>query len=130
MLACFRPTRRRSKSPAIGGVTADDGTVVAVDQKVGGGPSVLYDAVVVVASDEAVADLVAMPPARDFVADAFAHCKYIGHVPAGRPLLDAAGVSEQMDAGFVALDDDADVDDYVARCRTLRFWDREAGFVW
>lgn len=29
---------------------------------------------------------------RDFVADAFAHCKFIAHVEAAQPLLDKAGV--------------------------------------
>ena len=31
-----------------------------------------------------------------------------------------------MDAGFVALKEPGDVDAFIAECRKLRFWDREA----
>ena len=35
-------------TPEIGGVTLSDGSVVAGDQMIGGGPSVLYDAVALI----------------------------------------------------------------------------------
>jgi catalase len=39
-------------APKIGGVTLDDGTKVAAKQKIDGGPSVLFDAVAVLPSEE------------------------------------------------------------------------------
>jgi catalase len=47
-----------------------------------GGPSVLYDAVALLPAENAMADLLPESTARDFVADAFAHCKFIGYVDA------------------------------------------------
>ena len=44
-------------APKIGGVTLDDGTKVAAKQKIDGGPSVLFDAVAVLPSEEGAAML-------------------------------------------------------------------------
>ncbi len=111
-------------APKVGGFTASDGTMIEADQQVGGGPSVLYDAVAVVVSDAGVAALADHPAARDFVADAYAHSKFIGHVAAAGPLLDAAGVSARIDEGFVALDEDG-AGQFLERCHDIRFWERE-----
>ena len=91
---------------------------MAADQKIDGGPSVLYDAVVVLASERrARAASATTPAARDFVADAFAHCKFIGYVAAATPLLEAAGVADRIDDGFVALDDATALHSSLERCR-------------
>jgi catalase len=111
-------------APRVGGFTTSDGAVIEAQQQVGGGPSVLYDAVAIVVSDSGAAALADVPAARDFVADAYAHCKFIGHVAAAAPLLDAAGVASRMDDGFVAIDDDGAAQ-LLERCRDLRFWERE-----
>jgi C-terminal domain found in long catalases len=82
-------------APSVGGVTAADGSAIAADEKVDGAPSVLYDAVVVLTDTEGAAKLADLPPARDFVNDAFAHCKYIGYCEAAASLFDAVGVGGQ-----------------------------------
>lgn len=112
-------------APRIGGVTASDGATVEAQQKVNGGPSVLYDAVAVLASAEGAALLAREATARDFVADAYAHAKFIGHTPASRPLFEAAGL-RQMDGGFVPLQGAGDAERFLAACRAIRFWEREA----
>jgi catalase len=68
---------------------------------ISGGPSVIFDAVVVIVGADSVAALVASPAALDWVSDAFAHCKVIGTVAAAAPLLEAARV--KPDAGVVDL---------------------------
>ena len=40
---------------------------------------------------------------RDFVADAFAHMKFIGHTPAATAWFEKAGIGEKRDEGFIAL---------------------------
>jgi catalase len=112
-------------APRVGGATSSTGDVVTADQMLGAGPSVLYDAVVLLPGEETTARLAPDAAMRDFVADAFGHCKFIGFVPAAQPVLEAAGVWDRMDHGFVDLTD-AGVDAFVERCRALRFWDREA----
>jgi len=111
-------------APKIGGVTLTDGKLVPADQKIGGGPSILYDAVTVLASVDGAALLAGDAAAKDFVTDAHAHCKIVGHVETAAALLQAAGVAELVDDGYVALDD-GDVDAFVTACRQLRFWERE-----
>ncbi|MGB5057031.1 MAG: catalase, partial [Nitrospirales bacterium] len=111
-------------APGVGGVEAIDGTWIEAAQKVDGGPSVLYDAVALLPSEEGARALAKDPAARDFVADAFAHMKFIGYVEAATPLFQKAGVQESRDAGFIPLDKGKGTTQFLEACRKLRFWDR------
>jgi catalase len=111
-------------APQVGGVEASDGTLVPAQQKVNGGPSVLYDAVAILLSEEGAALLAHDAAAKDFVSDAFAHAKFIGYSPQSMPLLEKAGVS--FDDGCVVLSKAADVAGFLEKCGELRFWEREA----
>ncbi|MEQ8348414.1 MAG: catalase [Sneathiellaceae bacterium] len=112
-------------APTVGGVTASDGTKVEADEKVDGGPSVVFDAVVLLVSEDGARTLAKMPAARDFVSDAFVHLKFIGHTEAARPLLEKAGVAEDLDQGCPALAKPSDMAAFVKACRKLRHWERE-----
>jgi len=112
-------------APLVGGVALSDGTKVAAKQQLKGGPSVLYDAVAIIASAEGAEQLAKMPAARDFVADAFAHCKFIGYVASAAPLFSKAGIEQELDEGVIKLDDVQSVEPFVERCAELRFWHRE-----
>jgi catalase len=90
-----------------------------------GGPSVLYDAVAVLASAKAMDALLGESPARDFVADAFAHCKFIGYSEAVIPLFEKAGIADSLDDGCIQLGSARDVAGFMAELGKLRFWDRE-----
>jgi catalase len=113
-------------APKIGGVKTSKGEHLPADERVNGGPSVLFDAVVLALSEDGAKMLAKEATARDFVSDAFAHVKFIGWVPAAKPLLQAAGVADQMDDGFVKLDGASSVADFVESAKALRFWEREA----
>ena len=114
-------------APKVGGVTASDGSWVAAQQMIDGGPSVLYDAVAVLPSPEAVDELATEATARDFVADAFQHCKFIGHVEAAMPLIKKAGIADCLDEGVIALGSAKDVTAFVKELGKLRLWSREPG---
>jgi catalase len=110
----------------VGGVETSDGDRIEGDQKIGGGPSVLYDAVVLLTSAEGGNTLARDPAARDFVTDAYAHAKFVGYVSDAMPLLEATGVRELMDDGFVELGGDGkSASDFIDKCRDLRFWARQ-----
>ncbi|HEY3674329.1 MAG TPA: catalase [Acidimicrobiia bacterium] len=110
-------------APTVGSVELSDGSVITADQKLGGGPSVVYDAVVVLV-DEAGGELLAeRPEARDFVAHAHAHCKFIGYTPDALPLFERAGIRE-LDDGCLALERTRDAAAFVEACRALRLWNR------
>jgi catalase len=111
-------------APKIGGVTLSDGSLVPADKNIDGGPSVLFDAVAVMASVDGAALLAGDSAAKDFVTDAHAHCKIIGYVETTTELFRAAGLAELIDEGYVALDAGA-TDAFIAACRQLRFWQRE-----
>ncbi|MFN4041463.1 MAG: catalase [Brevundimonas sp.] len=107
-------------APKIGGAKLKDGSTLAADGQLAGSPSVLFDAVAIVLSDEGCAMLMKEGAAVDFAKDAFGHLKAIGHTPAAQPLLDKAGV--EPDDGVVDLSGKAD--GFIEPART-RQWDRE-----
>jgi catalase len=111
-------------APTIGGAKASDGTLVEAHQTIDGGPSVLYDAVAILPSEEGVG-LLKESSARDFVADAFAHCKYIGHTAAARGLFEKAGISNDAEEGIIGINAPKDVAPFIKELGKLRVWSRE-----
>ena len=104
-------------APKIGGVKLSDGTMQKADGQLAGTPSVVLDAVALVLSEDGAKLLLGEAAAIQFVMDAYAHCKAIGHTPGAQPLLERAGV--QVDDGVVPLDKFPAVGG-------KRFWAREA----
>jgi len=113
-------------SPKITGATLDDGVMVEGKQKVDGGPSVLYDAVALVLSADGAAMLAKDKPAKDFVSDAFAHCKFIGYTSEALPLIEAAGVTKaDFDEGLIEIGDASSAKSFLKACGQQRLWERE-----
>ncbi len=112
-------------APKVGGVTADDGTFIEANHMIDGGPSILFDAIVLLTSHQAIDDLVKEATARDFVADAFQHCKFIGFDQSAMPLLEKAGVAGQLDEGTIELAAGKTVAAFVKELGKLRVWGRE-----
>ncbi|HTU76009.1 MAG TPA: catalase [Trebonia sp.] len=112
-------------TPVAGGVDASDGSLIP-GRQIDGAPSVLFDAIAIVADPDAARALTASPAARDFVADAYAHCKFIAATAGAEPLFAAAGLAggAVADGGFADLSEQTPAD-FIARCRQLRFWDRQ-----
>ncbi len=110
-------------APKIGGVTLDDGSLAAVHHRVDGGPSVLFDAVALLPSEKGASMLAGEAAVRDFIADAYAHAKFIACSDTAAPLLAKAGV--ERDGGIFDIDAKG-VDAFVSACAGLRFWEREA----
>ena len=113
-------------APTIAGVRASDGSWIEADQKVDGGPSVLYDAVALMISEEGSSLLANQPAARDFVADAFAHSKFIAYVAAAKPFLMKVVGAANLDDGFIEIRGSKDISKFIQECRKLRFWERGA----
>ncbi|ADP84467.1 catalase [Pseudofrankia inefficax] len=109
----------------IGGATASDGSTITADQRVDGAPSVLYDAITLITGTAGAHQLVGSPAARDFLADAYAHCKYIGYTPDAEPILRAAGLGGELDAGFLPLRSGEAVATFLDTIAPLRYWPRQ-----
>jgi len=106
-------------APKVGGTKLADGAILAADGQLAGTPSVLFDAVAVILSEEGAKALSRESAAIDFVRDAFGHLKAIAADKGGQALLKAANVGK--DAGVV---DAGNIDAFIAAAKT-RQWDRE-----
>ena len=114
-------------APHIAGAKLSDGSMMKADEKIDGGPSVVYDAVAVVMSEASAKRYNADKPSIDFVNDAFAHAKFVAYVPAVKPLFESAGVWNWMDDGFVDVSSSKSAaQSFIEKCGKLRFWDRES----
>ncbi|ODP37956.1 catalase [Sphingomonas turrisvirgatae] len=102
----------------IGGAKLSDGNVCKADGQLAGSPSVLFDAVAIILSDDGARELVGHGSAVQFVMDAFGHLKAIGYSKDAQPLLDKAGV--QSDEGVTGLNTG-----FISAAKQ-RFFDREA----
>jgi catalase len=106
-------------APRLGGAEMADGSMRKADGQLAGTPSVLFDAVAIILSEDGAKALLVDCAAIDFVRDAFAHLKAIAADGGGRTLLNAANVG--ADEGIV---DAGAVDAFITAART-RQWDRE-----
>jgi len=106
-------------APKVGGVKLADGSMLAADGQLAGTPSVLFDAVAVILSEEGAKLLSMESAAIDFVHDAFGHLKAIAVDQGGRALLQTANAGQ--DAGIV---DARNTSAFIAAAKT-RQWDRE-----
>ena len=111
-------------APHIGGAELSDGSLLPVHQTVDGGPSVLYDAVAVLASADGATLLATDAAAKDFVTDAHAHCKFIAYHADALPLLEGAGVAADIDEGYTTIGNKASITTFIEACRELRYWAR------
>jgi catalase len=111
-------------APQVGGVKDSSGTWHDADEQLDGAPSVLFDAIAILPSDEGGRLLATLPAARQSVADAVIHCKFVAYATAAMPLLEKAGVA--LDEGVIALEQASDCTRFVESCRQLRYWDRAA----
>ena len=113
-------------APKIGGVKTKQGDRLAADGQLAGTPSIMFDAVVIAPSAEGADMLMSESAALDFVSDAYAHLKVIGHVEAAAPLLEAAGVDPAgNDTGVIPFNRKGDVKPFLAAAKKHRIWDRE-----
>jgi catalase len=86
------------------------------------GPSVLFDAIAILADEDEADRLCDDIKARAFVTDAFHHGKFIGVTGPARALLQEAGVDDDY-PGILPLDTPEDADAFVSACAELRVWD-------
>jgi catalase len=112
-------------APTIGGVRASTGVPIKVHHTVDGGPSMLFDAVVLAPTAARAAALAADPTAIEWVRNAFVHFKVIGYTSAAQVLLQAAGLDQVAgDPGLVAIDAEG-VPAFIDAASHHRVWSRK-----
>jgi catalase len=110
-------------APKIGGAIAKDQSVITADFQIAGGPSVLFDCILLILSADGAATLANESAAITFVHDAFAHLKVIGATPDAQPLLHKARVL--ADDGVIVIKTGSSPDAFIKRAAHGRIWDRE-----
>ena len=110
-------------APKIGGAKGKGGKRIDADHQLAGGPSILFDAVVVATSADGTAMLEHEAAAIDWIRDAFGHLKVIGALGSAHPLLDKAGI--EPDAGVVEVDGPKGLAGFITAAKGGRVWDRE-----
>ena len=109
------------------GIKSSNGDPLAIDEKIDGGPSVMFDAVAIVVTADGATALSKMPPAQDFVSDAHAHGKFIAYNDAAEALFKAGGTNGGDDTGYTALDGTKkNATAFIEQCRNVRAWNRNA----
>lgn len=111
-------------APKVEGIKGADGKMIPVDMQLAGGPSVLFDAVIIAVTAQGAQQLEKQAAAAGFIQDAFSHLKVIGHTAAAQSLLQRNNVAP--DAGVVAIGGAAPADAFFAAAARGRIWDREA----
>ena len=106
-------------APKVGGAKLADGSMLVADGQLAGTPSVVFDAVAVILSDEGAKALMMEGAAIEFVRDAFGHLKAIAADNGAQALLKKANIGK--DAGVVNANNEAA---FIAAAKT-RQWDRE-----
>ncbi len=110
----------------ISGAELSDGKILPADFRVDGGPSSLFDAVAILASDAGAGRLAGMGAAQDFVRDAYAHLKAIAATANTQVLFAKAGLGDgDWDDACLVLDKRADAGAFVDKAAQGKLWARE-----
>ena len=109
-------------APQINGITLSDGTHITAQEKIGGGPSVLYDAVAVLLTNTESLKPMDLHKIEEFLKDAHLHAKFIGYSPSALPLIKQLHLP--LDNGMLLLKSKLLAIDFINLCKALRFWQR------
>jgi len=112
-------------APAIGGIKTEDGAWIEAKKALATAPSVLFDAVAIVVAPQASKEIAKSLHACEFVADAYAHCKFIAYTGDARPLIERALAGSPLDGGCKQVETGMAAAQFAAQCAQLRFWARE-----
>jgi len=110
-------------APKVGGVRGSKGNTLDVDHALNGAPSVLFDAVILLATEKELAEAMQLATALEWLRNAFSHLKAIGASASGKPLLELAGIS--LDEGVVVFDGARAIPQFIEAAKQHRLWTRE-----
>lgn len=95
------------------------------DMQLDGAPSVLFDAVVALPSEEGADTLVDIAAAIDWLRNAYAHLKVIGFNEEAGRVLERAGIAVDPKLGVVDIDRASGLEAFVESAKKHKIWDRE-----
>jgi catalase len=129
LLTALRASAKAEKAalmvvaPKLGGAKSSAGAMVPGDFSIATGPSVFFDALVILGGEKSAQDLSRLAAPVDWVRDGFGHLKVIGYTAGAQPLLDRAGV--EADEGVVNISDKNSIRAFIKVAKNGRVWPRE-----
>jgi len=99
---------------------------IEADYIISAGPSVLFDAVAIICGTTGAKFLSKFPPGRQFVNDAFAHCKFIAFAPEALAVFKAVGLADDLDEGCVEIKGTHEISKFTSQLKLVRYWPRQA----
>ena len=85
----------------------------------------VFDACVLLPSEEGVGDLMEMAAAINWIRDAYGHLKALAYVEGAAPLLAKAAVEPDVELGVIEFDGKKGLENFIAAAKKHRIWDRE-----
>jgi catalase len=110
-------------APRINGAVDSSGKLNKADHSLSGAPSIFFDTVAILASENGAIKLASEAAAVDWARDAFGHLKVLAHTPEAQVLLNKAAI--EPDAGVVEITDSKSVSKFIKQAKAGRIWDRE-----
>lgn len=110
-------------SPKVGGPVLDNGSKVSAQERLGGAPSCLFDAVVLLINEQDKT-LATNAKLYEFIDDAYLHNKYIAYEAGALSFIKKSAFIKNLDEGFIQLSDSKSIDDFLLKSRALRYWPR------
>ena len=98
---------------------------VTPDMTVEGGPSCLFDAVVLLPAEEGTQMLLGLAPAIDWLRDAFGHLKAIGYVESALALFEKGGLEPDVALGIVDIEGKGGLEAFLKAARDHKIWERD-----
>lgn len=111
-------------APNLGTIKSEDGQEIKVDQTYLIAASVLFDGVFI-PDGKSASTLKEMDEVKEFINDAFKHCKFIAADGTGVEIV--KNTDAKMDGGIVTNDNNDLATAFIKKLGTHRFWDREKG---
>lgn len=110
-------------APHLGTISTGEGKELKVDQSYLMAASVLFDGVFI-PDGKGVLELTDKDEVKEFVNDAFKHCKFIAAEGTGTKVLENTDAKPKIDAGVLTNENNLPAD-FIKQLGKHRFWDRE-----
>lgn len=98
---------------------------VLPDMTIDGGPSCLFDGIVLLSSADGTETLLDTASAIDWLRDAYAHLKAIGYAAATLPLFEKANLEIGDDAGIIDIGSKDGLNRFIKAAEQHKIWDRD-----
>lgn len=107
--------------PTINGITLSNGHKITANEKLGGAPAVLFDAVALLV--DADDPMTKEHKFHEFILDAYTNFKFIGYLSKLQTFFEQIKFIN-LDKGFINIDSSSALNSFIKMCGNFRYWER------